>query len=301
MSPPPPCPSPATTPTPHRSPHPRLLLKKFSGSERQHKHMSKSSSGSRLSSRGRTAASRSGKKGRAKRLDTTDQGRSSLLTGARQMVRSPTNKQQYYEKTKSKNQWSRQMELLASQPTILAGLRAGLTGLNNPGGIHKLFEFDEREDGNYGVLAAADPAEPLGESVGPSPSSPQTVPDHSLALSADHAGPQGTGRWLKLYEERVGRMYEKHRCRVSASPHADDSPSVEDMALYVRAKERRASEEVRTLRRRASEASAEPQEPHFAQQQLADSPSCLTKPTLFFLLASERGAQEAALRATALC
>ena len=82
--------------------------------------------------------------------------------------------------------------------TILKGLKAGMTGNNNPGGLWKRIEDDE-----------------------------------GLGTKAEQ---QKVKKWVRIYEERVGKMYEKHRCRVGgggigrASEYNQDF-SVEDFDI----------------------------------------------------------------------
>lgn len=77
--------------------------------------------------------------------------------------------------------------------TILKGLKAGMTGSNNPGGLWKRIDGDDQQ--------------------------------HSKVK-----------KWVRIYEERVGKMYEKHRCRVGgggigpASSHNQEF-SVEDFDI----------------------------------------------------------------------
>jgi hypothetical protein len=78
--------------------------------------------------------------------------------------------------------------------TILKGLKAGMTGSNNPGGLWKRIDGDESQQQSK------------------------------------------VKKWVRIYEERVGKMYEKHRCRVGgggigpASDHNQEF-SVEDFDI----------------------------------------------------------------------
>lgn len=77
--------------------------------------------------------------------------------------------------------------------TVLRGLRAGMTGSNNPGGLWKAME-DGPEGSTEGKIR----------------------------------------KWAKIYEERVAKIYEKHRCRVGGGgigPAANKNFSVEDFEL----------------------------------------------------------------------
>jgi len=123
------------------------------------------------------------------------------------------------------------MEMLKSQPTILDGLRKGMTGMNNPGGIHKLFEEEDNNTHNTTTQLLEGPS-----ANGPSMNGPST--DTDTIATASRANPKleskhTTKRWLQMYEERVGKMYEKHRCRINGGGGQPDSPGdVQDMALY---------------------------------------------------------------------